>query len=153
MLDLNPPAKENTSMRYDPFVSFNRIFAEIDHAFRQAESDYHVILPTISIPSVTHYEDRRVYSDGQTEKHFKDGALHRDDGPAVITYDDKGKIATEAYYLEGEKVSKETLEEHKQKIEDERIHNVYLGNKAYRVNGKKLRELEKLFADEPKKIT
>lgn len=139
-------------MRYnDPFDMFNRIFAELDHAFREAETTYHVLLPSINVPAISHYEDRRVFSDGNKERHFKDGVLHRDDGPALIEYDDKGKVVKEVYYLEGEKTTKEAVEEHRQKIEDEKIHNIYLGNKAYRVNGKKLRELEKLFAEDDKK--
>lgn len=134
-------------MRYiDPFDAINRIFAEVDHTFREAEDQWHVILPTINVPSVSRNENCRVYTDGQFEKHFKNGMLHREDGPAVIEYDTGGKIVKESYFIEGEKTTKEVIEERRQKLEDERIHNVYLGNKAYRVTGKELRELEKMVS-------
>jgi hypothetical protein len=139
---------------YDPFQVLNRFFAELDHTMRQVEDEWDVALPTISVPSLTYHSDRRVYSDGNIEKHYVNGVLHRDDGPAVIEYKD-GKISKETYFLDGEKVTKEAVEEYKQKVEDEKVHTIYLGNKKYKVNGKKLRELEKLFGleEEPKKLT
>ena len=72
--------------------------------------------------------------------------LHREDGPAIIEYDTSGKIVKESYFIEGEKTTKEVIEERRQKLEDEKVHNVYLGNKSYRVTGKELRELEKMVS-------
>jgi hypothetical protein len=57
----------------------------------------------------------------------------------------------EGYFLEGEKVTKEEIESRRLKLEDERIHNVYIGNQARRVTGKKLKELKKLLDDDVKK--
>ena len=131
-----------------PIDAFNRMFAEFDHAFRGWESDWGVSLPVITVPSVSS-GDIRVYSDGKVEKHFKDGMLHREDGPAIIKYKDNGTIASEEYFLEGVKSTKEAVETSKRKKEDEQIHTVYLGHKKFKVTGKKLRELqEKLGLEE-----
>jgi len=127
---------------YDPFHVINRLFAEIDHGFREVEDEWHVQLPTISVPSFTQNDDVRVYSDGKTEKHFKNGALHRLDGPAVITFGKDGKPLTELYYIEGERTTKEAIQAAKAKLEDEKIYKVYLGNKAYTINGKQLKEVK-----------
>ena len=82
---------------YDPFDLVNRLFAEIDHGFRGLENEWHVQLPTISVPAVSQNDDVRVYSDGNIEKHLRNGALHRLDGPALINYDATGKVTKEFY--------------------------------------------------------
>jgi hypothetical protein len=135
-------------VRYDPFDTFNRLFAELDHSFRGWEKDWGVSLPAITVPGVS-YEDTRVYSDGETEKHFKNGMLHRLDGPAVIKYAKDGKVTSEEYFLEGVKKTKEEVEVCRNDIENKKEHIVYLGNKRFKITGKKLKELqEKLGLEE-----
>lgn len=135
-------------IRRDPFEVFNRLFAELDHEFRGYEKDWGVVLPAITVPGVS-YEDSRVYSDGETEKHFKNGALHREDGPAIVKYGKDGKIVEETYFLEGVKKTKEEVEAYHKDKEDKKEHLVYLGNKRFKITGKKLRELqEKLGLEE-----
>ena len=43
--------------------------------------------------------------------YFFDGVLHKDDGPAVISYDLDGSILRESYYLNGCKCTAEQIEE------------------------------------------
>jgi hypothetical protein len=128
-------------VRYDPFETFNRLFAELDHSFRGWERDWNVSLPAITVPGVT-YDDTRVYSDGETEKHFKNGALSRLDGPALIKYGKDGKIVSEEYYIDGVKKTKEEVEACRIDIEESKVHTIYLGNKKYKLTGKKLKELQ-----------
>jgi hypothetical protein len=108
--------------------SINSLFNDLEDAFYEASA---------------YQSSKRVYTQGNIEKHFKNGILHDDKGPAWIEYDDAGKVKKEVYYLEGEKVSKEVIDTYRQKIEDEKIHHISLGSKTYKVTGKKLKELEK----------
>ena len=41
------------------------------------------------------------------ETYCQNGRWHREDGPAVIEYDEKGNVVTEEYYLKGQLVSNE----------------------------------------------
>lgn len=134
---------------YDPFSFINRLFAEIDHSFRGIEDEWHVSLPSISVPSYA-VDDTRIYSDGETEKHFKNGALHRTDGPAIIQYGKDGKIAKELYYIDGEKTTKENVEKLRQELEDKKIHTIYIGGKTQKITGKRLKELQKFIDETPK---
>lgn len=43
------------------------------------------------------------------EEWYKGGQLHREDGPALVEYNEEGQKITEEYYLNGEKVEKEDL--------------------------------------------
>lgn len=89
------------------------------------------------------YTDTSVVSDGTTRRVLKNGALHNEDGPALIRYDTSGKVALEEYYLDGVKSTKEEVLALKQKKEDETVHTITLGGKQYKATGKKLRELSK----------
>jgi hypothetical protein len=129
----------------DIFPSFNRIFAALDAELRNVEKDLGVknTLPSISVPTVRqYYDDRRTYNDGEKTEYFKNGKLHREDGPAVIWND--GKKQSE-YWLEGRQVDKKEVENYQQKLADEKIHRIFVGEKEYKVKGKYLSEIiEKL---------
>jgi hypothetical protein len=87
------------------------------------------------------------------ERYLKDGALHREDGPALIKYGKDGKVEKEEYYLEGVKKTKEEVEAYRLDKEENKEHLVYLGDKRYRVTGKKLKELTtKLGLEEVPKL-
>ena len=106
------------------------IFDDFDHIFRDFDKIF--------------VSDRRNYlkKDG-VEKHFHEGALHREDGPAVV-YLDKSK--QDEWWLEGEKVTEEKVKEYALQKEEKREHVVYLrGGKPYRVTGKQLKEIESLL--------
>lgn len=123
----------------------NRAFANLDHSFRDAESRFNVMLPAISIPSYTQRDDVRTYSDGRVERHYKNGALHRLDGAAVIEYDEKGKVAKELYFIDGERTTKEAVAAANQKAADEKVYVVLLGGERYTITGKQYQELKKLL--------
>jgi hypothetical protein len=48
--------------------------------------------------------------------HFKDGNLHKEDGPAVIFYDDKGNVVDKEYWLNGEKIECASDKEYKKLV-------------------------------------
>jgi hypothetical protein len=48
--------------------------------------------------------------------HFKDGDLHKEDGPAVIYYDDKGNVLDKEYWLNGEKIECASDKEYKKLV-------------------------------------
>jgi hypothetical protein len=141
-------------MRYrDPFEVFNRIFAEFDHSFREYEKDWGVTLPSISVPGIAYSSNTRIYSDGETEKHFLNGMLHCEDGPAVVKYNKKGEIESEEYFLEGVKKTKEEVETYRIDKEEKEEHLISLGNKRFKITGKKLKELQnKLGLEEEKQV-
>lgn len=104
----------------DFFDSFNNLFANMDNVFRDYEKRVGVpsLLPLVTVPTFKNKVDRRITSvtkDGVT-RNFLDGMLHCETGPAVIYEDDR----QDEYWLEGVKVTKEQVEEHKQKLEDDK---------------------------------
>jgi hypothetical protein len=108
---------------YDPFYTFNRIFDELVELRTPVESN--------------------------VERYSKGGLLHREDGPSLIKYGKDGKVESEEYYLEGVKKTKEEVEAYRLDKEDKKQHVIYLGDKAYKVTGKKLKELTKSLGLEP----
>lgn len=115
-------------LRVHPFYD---IFAEFERGLSRFESS------------------EEIYDRGDTRRYFKDGILHREDGPAVIKYGKDGKAIEEQYFLEGVKKTKEEVQAYHNDKEDKKVHIVYLGEKAFKVTGKKLRELqEKLGLEE-----
>lgn len=123
----------------DFFDIFDRLWGTMDAQFRELEREWGVPnrLPVITLPAVkTKYIDQRTYHDGEKTINYLNGMIHRDDGPAV-KYDD----GREEYWLKGMKVSKEEFESHKQQLEDEKVHYIYLDGREYKVTGKKLKEL------------
>lgn len=88
--------------------------------------------------------DRRNYlRKGNVERHLKDGALHREDGPAVV-YLDKSK--EDEWWLEGRRATEKEVRTYAEEKEERREHVVYLrGGKPYRITGKQLKEVEKML--------
>jgi hypothetical protein len=125
---------------------FNRMFANFDVYFRDIEKEYgRGLFPTISIPSLqnTINETAVVHSDGKKTIYYKNGMVHREDGPA-ITYNDGKQF--EEYWLNGQKVTKEEVSSLREKQEEEKEYSVYIGDREYKVKGKKkLAELENLL--------
>ena len=140
--------------RNDIFDEFNNIFANFDVLFRDFEKSHNRrgLLPSVSIPSVKlTYDDTRVYGDNDKTVHYKNGMLHREDGPAVV-YNKEGK--EDEYWLEGKRVSKEDVDKFQEKIEENKTHYLYVDNKEYKILGKKkLEEVKKLLmADDVPKL-
>jgi len=54
-----------------------------------------------SNPKIIYYDDGSV----KEKKWYKDGKIHKDDGPAVIEYDPEGNILLEYWYKNGNKLS------------------------------------------------
>lgn len=95
------------------------------------------------IDSSIHYEDIRRYNDGKTQKTYKNGILHSVNGePALVEYDTKGNKTKEVYFWEGERTTKDIVQNKIQELEDNKEHVVRLGNKEYRVKGKQLKKIE-----------
>lgn len=88
--------------------------------------------------------DRTNYSrKGNVEKHLKEGALHREDGPAVV-YLDKSK--ENEWWLEGRKVTEEEVKKYVAEKEEKRQHIIYLRDgQPYRITGKQLKDIEKML--------
>lgn len=107
-----------------PFIHlFNAVFDEID--------------------SSIHYEDVRKYNDGKTQKTYKNGILHSINGePALVEYDDKGNKTKEVYFWEGERTTKDFVQNKIQELEDNKEHIVRLGHKEYKVKGKQIKKIE-----------
>ena len=93
---------------------------------------------------IYHVEDRRNYRrKDNVEKHFKSGALHRENGPAVV-YLDKSK--EDEWWLEGAKVTEEEVKKYRSEKEASREHIVYLrSGTPYKITGKQLQEVEKIL--------
>lgn len=89
-------------------------------------------------------DDRRNYvRRDNVERHFKDGALHREDGPAIV-YLDKSK--EDEWWLHGARVSEKDVKKYAEEKEETREHVVYLRKgRPYRITGKQLKEVEKLL--------
>jgi hypothetical protein len=69
--------------------------------------------------------------------------IHREDGPA-ITYVD-GKQFGE-YWLNGQKVTEADVTALRANQEEEKEHSIYIGEREYKVKGKKkLEEIKKLL--------
>ena len=45
------------------------------------------------------------------ERHYLNGKLHREDGPAIIYYDEDGKPFGEAWYLDGKPLAIHQIEQ------------------------------------------
>lgn len=89
---------------------------------------------------------------GNVERKFKDGMLHCEDGPAVIKYKENTlQVEEEQYFLNGEKVTKEAIENLKATKEDREIFDLYVysrdAEKADRISvtGKQWKEIKKLL--------
>lgn len=103
--------------------SFRELFEDFDNLFERYEV----------VPEKGEYIERTT----------RNGVLHSTQGkPARITYKD-GKVVKEEYFVDGVLSTKEEVEKAYQKDEDEKIHFISLGEKTFKVTGKKLRELQK----------
>jgi riboflavin biosynthesis pyrimidine reductase len=96
--------------------------------------------------SFKNLSDVRIVREKNRTFHYKNGLVHREDGPAVITRNSDGSV-TESYYLNGICVQKEDLDKLKQKLEDEQIHEIWVDGRRYEVTGKKLKEVMKVISD------
>lgn len=95
------------------------------------------------IEASTLCEDIRRYNDGKIQKTYKNGILHSVNGkPALVEYDTKGNKTKEVYFWEGERTTKDFVQNKIQELEDNKEHVVRLGNKEYRVKGKQLKKIE-----------
>lgn len=95
------------------------------------------------LTTASSYEDIRRYNDGKTQKTYKNGILHSVNGePALVEYDTKGNKTKEVYFWEGERTTKDFVQNKIQELEDNKEHVVRLGNKDYRVKGKQLKKIE-----------
>lgn len=124
----------------DLFDSFNRVFANFDVEFRDMEKRFGVrnALPNVSVPSIktySYYEDIRTYDDGDKVETYKNGKLH-----GIVKYHDKSK--PNEYWIDGRETTKEKWDAHCEKLEDERIHEVYVDGVPHRLTGKQVKELK-----------
>jgi hypothetical protein len=129
----------------DLFDTINKVFATVDVEFRDAERRFGLrnALPSVSVPSIktySYYEDIRSYDDGEKVETYKNGKLH-----GVVKYHDKKK--PDEYWIDGREVSKEKWDAHIQKIEDERVHEVYVDGVPYTLTGKQLKGLKEQLKD------
>jgi antitoxin component YwqK of YwqJK toxin-antitoxin module len=57
------------------------------------------------------------------ESYYLNGKRHREDGPALIQYNENGNIKSEKYYLNGKKITKIKFDSMKNKINIKSIFN------------------------------
>ncbi len=136
----------------DLVKSVNNVFANLDNVFRDIEKSHgsRGLFPIISIPSILHALNENVSfdQDGMKTTYYKNGKVHREDGPAVEYHSDiklpEGTV--NEYWLEGKQVTKKDVEDLVVKKEEEKIYTIYVGEKEYKIKGKKkLEEFEKLL--------
>jgi len=121
---------------------FNNIFANFDTLFREIEDQTGCrSFPHVDIPGV--FEDSQFYSysEGDRTVHYKNGALHREDGPAVV-YHEKGGTRVDEYWLDGKRVTKEEMESYRTEKLKKKLHRVSLGGDTFTITGEKLVELK-----------
>lgn len=82
--------------------------------------------------------------DGIKTVHYKEGAMHREDGPAVI-YADKSK--PDEYWLDGRRSTKEEVDSYLARKNDKKLHVVFLDGHNYTITGSTLKELKIWLAD------
>ena len=132
--------------RNDIFDAVNRVFANVDGLFRDAEKELGMgnLFPHVTVPSVkTYYSEQRAIDDGEKITYFTNGKVSRVDGPAVV-YHDKNKGQNE-WWIDGRQVTKEAVEAAKQKIEDERVHHVSVDGRTFEVKGSELKKIKELL--------
>lgn len=130
----------------------NNAFANVDIIFRDLEKSHNTrgLFPIISLPSILHEIPENISIDSDHEKtiYYKNGKVHREDGPA-IQFHKKGKLPDgthDEYWLEGKQVTKKQLDDFASKKEEEKEYTIYIGEREYKVKGKKkLEEIEKLL--------
>jgi hypothetical protein len=124
----------------DLFDIFNKVFANFDVEFRDIERRFGLknALPYVTTPSVktySYYNDIRTYDDGEKIETYKNGKLH-----GVVKYHNS-KLSDE-YWIEGRQVDKEKWDSYLQKIEDDKIHEVYIDDVPHKLTGKQVRSLK-----------
>lgn len=121
---------------------FNQAFAILDAAFRDIEKESGCRwLPHIDIPGILDEATQSyTYEDEDKVVHYKNGALHREDGPAVF-YHRGGK--ENEYWLEGRRATKEEVELFAKEKRKKKIYSLTLDGKDYKITGEKLDELKK----------
>lgn len=132
--------------RKDIFDDLNHVMANMDVFFRDAEEKLGMgnLLPHVTTPACkTYYTDQRAVDDGEKITYYRNGRVSRIDGPAV-EYHDKEKGQDE-WWLEGKLVTKELVEEEKEKIEAKRIHYLSIDGKTYNVTGDKIKIIKELL--------
>jgi hypothetical protein len=130
----------------------NNVFANFEIIFRDLEKCHKTrgLFPTISLPSILHEMDENIEIDSDHEKtiYYKNGKVHREDGPA-IQYHKNGQMpdgTLDEYWLEGKHVTKKDIVDLLAKQEEEREYVIYIGEREYKIKGKKkLQEIEKLL--------
>lgn len=92
------------------------------------------------------------YSNTSNNKtvHYKDGALHREDGPAVV-YSDKSK--PDEYWLDGRRSTKEEVAAFLEDRNNNKRYLLTVGTELYEMTGSKLKELEGWLANNSENVT
>lgn len=130
----------------DLYDLFNHMFAEMDAEFRDFERDFGLnnAFPRISLPAIkTYCSDVRTFEDNEKRETYVNGKLHGE-----VKYKEKDKPSE--YYWFGKSI---TEDEYKTKLlehEEKKEYNFYLGDKNYKVSGKKLKEIENLLESDDK---
>ena len=122
---------------------FNNIFGNFDALFRDIEQETGCrIFPHVDIPGV--FEDTQLYSysDGDKVVHYKNGALHREDGPAVVYHNSSDNAKPDEYWLDGRRVTKEEVEAYRLDKVKKKLHKISLGGETFTITGEKLNELK-----------
>jgi hypothetical protein len=85
------------------------------------------------------FNDERVSKDNEKITYYKNGMVHREDGPAVVYKKDD---TLSEYWLFGKRVSKSDFLLEKEKIDDSKIHIIYIDHEKYKITGKQLKKLK-----------
>lgn len=122
---------------------FNNIFANFDTLFREIEDQTGCrSFPHVDIPGIFEETQFYSYSEGDRTVHYKNGALHREDGPAVVYHGHDDNTRPDEYWLEGKRVTKEEMEAYRLEKVKKKLHKVSLSGETFTITGEKLNELK-----------
>lgn len=122
---------------------FNNIFANFDTLFREIEDQTGCrSFPHVDIPGIFEETQFYSYSEGDRTVHYKNGALHREDGPAVVYHEQNKGEDRDEYWLEGRRVTKNDVESYRLEKAKKKLHKVSLGGENFTITGEKLNELK-----------
>lgn len=134
-------AREN----YDLFDVVNNLFGNFDKVMREVEEEFNTpnLFPSITIPSIkTYFTENRAVSDDEKTTYYHNGKVSRLDGPAVVWHDTERE---DEWWVEGKLMTEKEVAKLKQKMEDEKEHEVFVDGKKVKIKGSKLKQLKELL--------
>jgi len=108
---------------FDEFPSFEELFSSFSKVFSHNNDDGSI----------------QVQSDSIKKRYLKNGALHREDGPAVVYLN---KSDADEYWLDGRRATKEEIDSLVKKATENQLYRVVINGVPYKLTGKKVEELK-----------